>query len=390
MLKIFNSLAVLSYPFRIFFLACGIYAIFIIAAWLAILLGSLNLPLAWTPLYWHSHEMIFGVVTAAICGFLLTAMCNWTGAAPLKGIALFGLISLWVAGRAVMWLSNKLPLELVTVVDAIFLPVVTTYVGYILLRHGNKRNLILVAILTLLSICNFSMHLGAYTNNYYWLWAGETSALGLITLIMVIIAGRIIPLFTINGLRGQGYNVETIKNSSVLSTLAIVSTALLIPINFFTQYPMLIGAIALSAAVMNALRLAQWASFATKHEPLLWILHAGYAWVVIALVLKSMAAFTLWIAPNVWQHALGLGAMSSLILGMMTRVSLGHTGRPLSLPRFGILIYVAISAAAVMRLLVALSWIDFQLGLIITTGAWIIAFGLFTIIYYPILTKPRR
>ena len=389
MIKILNALAVLSYPFRIFFLACGIYAIFIIAAWLAILLGSLNLPLAWSPLYWHSHEMIFGVVTAAICGFLLTAMCNWTGAQPLKGLGLFGLVNLWVAGRVVMWIGNHLPAELVILVDAIFLPVVTAYVAYILLKHGNKRNLILAAILTLLSLCNISMHAGAYTNNFYWLWAGETGALGLITLIMVIIAGRIIPLFTINGLRSQGYDVEKIKNSSLLSALAIASTALLIPLNFFTQYPILIGIVALSAAVINAVRLSQWASLATKREPLLWILHLGYAWIVIALVLKSMAAFNLWIAPSVWQHALGLGAMSSLILGMMTRVSLGHTGRPLSLPRFGVVIYLAISVAAITRLLVALSWIDFQIGLILTTIAWIVAFGFFTILYYPILTKPR-
>ncbi len=387
MLKKLNSLAVLSYPFRIFFLACGIYAVLVIAAWLEIILGSLNLPLAWTPLYWHSHEMLFGVVTAAICGFLLTAICNWTGAQPLQGVGLMGLVSLWIAGRVVMWQGNYLPAELVILVDAIFLPVVTAYVTYILLRHGNKRNLILAAILTLLSLCNLAMHAGAYTNNSYWLWAGETCALGLITLIMVIIAGRIIPLFTTNGLRGQGFDVEKIKNSSLLSTLAIASTALLIPLNFFTQY--VIGVAALSAAVINALRLAQWASLATKREPLLWILHLGYAWIVIALLLKSMAAFNLWVSPSVWQHALGLGAMSSLILGMMTRVSLGHTGRPLSLPRSGVFIYVAISAAAIVRLLVALNWIDFQLGLIVTTCAWIAAFGIFTILYYPILTKPR-
>lgn len=387
--NLFTSLAVLSYPFRIFFLACGIYAIFIIAAWLAILLGALNLPLAWTPLYWHSHEMIFGVVTAAICGFLLTAMCNWTGAQPLKGLGLFLLVSLWLAGRVVMWMGNHLPAELVILVDAIFLPIVTVYVAYILLHHGNKRNLILAAILTLLSICNIAMHAGAYTNNFYWLWAGETSALGLITLIMVIIAGRIIPLFTINGLRSQGYDVEKIKNSSLLSTLAIASTALLIPLNFFTQYPSLIGVVALSAAVINTVRLAQWASLATKREPLLWILHVGYAWIVVALVLKSMAAFNLWVSASVWQHALGLGAMSSLILGMMTRVSLGHTGRPLTLPRFGVLIYASISTAAIIRLLVALNWVNFQIGLILTTIAWIVAFGFFTILYYPILTKPR-
>jgi uncharacterized protein involved in response to NO len=389
MLKILNSQAVFSYPFRIFFLACGIYAIGIIAAWLAILLGSLTLPLAWSPLYWHSHEMIFGVVTAAICGFLLTAMCNWTGAQPLKGVGLLGLISLWLAGRAVMWFGNSIPIELVIFVDAIFLPIVTVYVAYILLIHGNKRNLILAAILTLLAFCNFSMHAGIYMKNFYWVMVGETSALGLITVMMVIIAGRIIPLFTINGLRGKGYDVETIKNSSLLTTLAIASTALLIPLSFFTQLPALAGIMALIAAIINAIRLSQWASLATKREPLLWILHVGYAWIVVALLLKGISTLSAWVPPSVWQHALGLGAMSSLILGMMTRVSLGHTGRPLSLPRFGVLIYFSISAAAVARLLVALNWIDFRIGLIFATITWIIAFGLFIILYYPILTKPR-
>lgn len=389
MLKVLNSLAVLSYPFRIFFLACGIYAICIILAWLSILLGTLNLPLTWMPLYWHSHEMIFGVVTAAICGFLLTAMCNWTGAQPLKGVRLFGLISLWTAGRLAMWFGNYLPIELVIFIDAIFLPVVTAYVTYILLSHSNKRNLILSAILILLSCCNFAMHAGVYTQSFYWVWVGETSALGLITLIMVILAGRIIPLFTTNGLRGKGYAVEAIKNSSLLSTLAIASTALLIPLNFFTQLPHAVGVITLIAAIINGIRLAQWASLATKHEPLLWILHLGYAWIVVSLLLKGLAILDLWIPPSAWQHALGLGAMSSLILGMMTRVSLGHTGRPLSLPRFGVLIYFSISAAAIARLLVALNWIDFQIGLIFATITWIIAFGLFIILYYPILTKPR-
>jgi uncharacterized protein involved in response to NO len=266
---------------------------------------------------------------------------------------------------------------------------VTGYLSSIVLIQGNKRNLILAISLALLSICNFAMHAGTYTKNFYWVWAGETSALGLITLVMVIIAGRIIPLFTINGLRGQGYDVEKIKNSSLLTTLAITTTALLIPLNFFTNIPSLIGVVALGAAVINAVRLAQWASLATMREPLLWILHLGYLWIVISLLFKGMAALNLWISPSVWQHALGLGAMSSLILGMMTRVSLGHTGRPLYLPRFGVLIYIAISVAAITRLLVALRWIDFRIGLILTTVAWVMAFGIFIIIYYPILTKPR-
>lgn len=388
MLNILNSPVLLSYPFRAFFLASGIYAIAIIAAWLAMLLGLLKLPQAWPPLYWHSHEMLFGLVTAAICGFLLTAMCNWTGAQPLKGVRLLALLCLWLAGRIAMWLSQYLPAEVVIFIDAAFLPIVTAYISYILLRYNNKRNLILAAILSLLSLCNLAMHAGSYTNNFYWAWVGETTALGLITLIMVIIAGRIIPLFTVNGLRSQGYNVETITNSPHLTALAITSTSFLIPFNLVTQYPLLAGSTALIAAVINSLRLAQWASLATRREPLLWILHIGYAWIVMALLLKALAAFG-WVAPSVWQHALGLGAMSSLILGMMTRVSLGHTGRQLRLPRFGATIYIAITLAAAARLLVALGWLDFRIGIIFTTLAWITAFGCFVVIFYPILSKPR-
>jgi uncharacterized protein involved in response to NO len=389
MLKKINSLSLLSYPFRIFFLLCGIYAIAIIYAWMGILLGQWALPLGWTPLYWHSHEMIFGVVTAAICGFLLTAICNWTGAKPLLGIRLCALASVWLLGRLAMWFGRYLPAELVMLIDGIFLPIFASYVAYILISSGSQRNLLLAAALGLLALSNLAMHWGFYTQAIYWLWAGETLALGLITLIMVIIAGRVIPLFTVNGLRGQGYDVNKIKNLPALNTLAILSTAVLIPLTFITQYPLLVGVGALIAAAINAIRLAQWAGLHTRREPLLWVLHLGYAWLVVALLCKGLVACGLPLAPSVAQHALGLGAMSTLILGMMARVSLGHTGRPLVLPRFGVVIFIAITGAAIARTWVALGWFDFRVGLLVTATGWIIAFAMFVILYAPILTSPR-
>ncbi|MFO1387691.1 NnrS family protein [Cellvibrio sp.] len=389
MLKAINTSATLAYPFRILFLCCAVYAIVIVTTWFGILQGWFHLPIAWSPLYWHSHEMIFGFVAAAICGFLLTAMCNWTGAKPLTGFKLLSLVALWSAGRFAMWMGDALPPELVAVVDVAFLAVVAIYVARVLLHYGNKRNLILAVALALLTTCNLAMHAGAYTQNNQWMWAGETTALGLITLIMVIIGGRIIPLFTTNALRSQGINVDSIKNSTLVNQLSIFGTALLIPLNFFTQYSLAVGLFTLFVAGMHGVRLAQWRGWSTRHEPLLWILHIGYGWIVLALLFKGLHLLGAPIAISVWQHSLGVGAMSGLILGMMTRVSLGHTGRPLKLPRLGVAIYLAIMLAAMVRVLVALGVINFQWGLALATLLWICAFGVFIYRYSFILTTPR-
>lgn len=288
-----------------------------------------------------------------------------------------------------MWMGDTLPPEFVALVDVAFLAVVAIYVARVLLRYGNKRNLILAVVLALLTTCNFAMHAGAYTQNTQWLWAGETSALGLITLIMVIIGGRIIPMFTANTLRSQGMNVDFIKNSALLNQLSIFGTALLIPLNFFTHYSVAVGLFTLCVAVVNGIRLAQWGGLSARREPLLWILHIGYGWIVLALLFKGLHLLGAPIPISVWQHALGVGAMSGLILGMMTRVSLGHTGRALKLPRFGVAIYAAIILAAIARVLVALGLINFQWGLALATLLWVCAFSVFIYRYMFILTTPR-
>ncbi|HEX7764089.1 MAG TPA: NnrS family protein, partial [Cellvibrio sp.] len=148
------------------------------------------------------------------------------------------------------------------------------------------------------------------------------------------------------------------------------------------------GVLALMAAVLNGWRLSGWKGWHTWREPLLWVLHLGYTWVVIALLLKGLSAFE-WVAPASWQHALGAGAMGTLIVGVMTRVALGHTGRPLTLPAFGWLIYAGISLAAICRVGAALGWLDYRLGVMIAAAGWCFAFSLFVFIYWPILSRPR-
>lgn len=378
----------LAHPFRPFFLLTGVYGALTVIAWMGLLFGGVSLPLGWSPVHWHSHEMLLGLIPAAIAGFLLTAICNWTGAAPLRGWGLLVLITIWLAGRVAMWTASWWPAGIVAVLDLLFLPVMAAYMARVLLVHGNKRNLPIAGILLLLSLANVMMHIGFVAGATRWLKHGELMALGLVMLMMVVIGGRIIPLFTANWLRKHGDQADAVKSFATLDRAALIATILVIPCDFITGTPWLTGVMALLAGALNAVRLLGWSGWRAAREPLLWILHLGYGWIVFALLLKSAAAFNL-VAPTAWQHALGAGAMATLILGVMTRVALGHTGRSLTLPQFGIVIYVAITLAALARVLVALQLLDYRAGLLLAAVSWTLAFGVFVLIYWPILTRPR-
>ena len=383
-----SRFALFNFPFRLFFLLTGLYGVVTVGAWMSYLFGGLALPLGWSSLHWHAHEMLFGLTSAAIAGFLLTAMCNWTGAPPLHGSALLGVACLWLAGRVMMWTASWWPAGWVAAVDLLFLPWMAIYVARVLLAHGNKRNLIMVAILLLLTLANGMMHAGFMTGSGFWLTLGQLTAFNLITLMMVVIGGRIIPLFTINWLRNNGGDIAAVAPSARLDRVALITTALLVPADWLMGFPWITGFLAAIAGVLHGARLVTWGGWKTGREPLLWILHLGYAWIVVALLLKGAAAFNL-VAASVWQHALGVGAMGTLILGIMTRVALGHTGRSLALPPFGVLIYLAITLGALSRVLTAVHVMDYRVGLSIAAIGWTLAFSLFVLIYWPILNRPR-
>lgn len=378
----------LASPFRVFFLFSGIYAMVAVIGWISYFFGGVPLPLGWSPLHWHSHEMLFGLTSAVIAGFILTAVCNWTGAAPLQGLRLLALVLLWLAGRLAMWNASWLPVIWVALIDSLFLPVLALYVLQVLLRHDNKRNLILVGVLVLLSLANISMHVGFATGKMLWLKLAELSAFNIITLLLVIIGGRIIPAFTRNWLGNHGGNPDVVKTSPWVDRLTLIATALLIPCSLVTNTPMLVAVLALLAAAANAIRVWRWSGWHARQEPLLWVLHLGYAWIVIALLCRVFSAFGL-LSPSVWQHALGVGAMGTLILGVMCRVALGHTGRTIMLPKFAVVIFIAITLAAISRVLAAIGWCPYSLGVMIAANGWALAFGLFLWHFWPILNRPR-
>ncbi len=378
----------LAFPFRPFFLLTAFYGALLVGAWGAFLLAGLPLPLGVNPAQWHSHELLFGMVPAAIAGFLLTAICNWTGAPPLRGRALLALVLLWLAGRVAMWFSAMIPLLLVAVVDLAFLPVLAIYAARVLTRAGNRGNLPLAAMIGVLALGNLAMHLGFNGVAPSAGRIGEILAMDVIAVIMLVIGGRITPAFTANWLRMSGRDPAVVQRDQRLDAWVMASALLMVPADLVTGLPWLGGIVALAAASIAGWRLVRWRGWHARAEPLLWILHLGIAWVVIALLIKGVTPF-LALPFTAWMHALGAGAMGTLILGVMTRVALGHTGRTLKLPTGGSWIYALVTIAAVMRLVAAFGFGDYRTLISLSAAAWAAAFILFLGLYWSILSRPR-
>jgi len=379
----------LSYGFRPFFLLGSLYAAVLMLGWTGLLFLDWPVASGTPPLRWHAHEMLFGVLPAAVAGFLLTAICAWTGTRPVRGVALALLVLLWAAGRAAMWSAQWLPAPLIVTLDLAFLLVLAAYLGTVIVRAGSHRNLIVVAALLALAGASAASHAGLWWQQTAVAAKAEGLAALLALLLIVIIGGRITPAFSANWLRQQGKDAAQIRVYPALDWAALLSAVLLVPAALLAGGSWLTSVLALGAAVANGARLLGWSGWYCWRNPLLWILHLGYAWVVITLLLYGLAPWLATVHDAVWLHAAGVGAMGTMVLGVMTRVALGHSGRPLLLPTGGVLIYIAITAAALLRVGSALGWLDYRFGLAASAFAWIAAFLLFVVLYWTILTGPR-
>lgn len=381
-------LTVFAYAFRPFFLLGALYAALSVLLWAGYLLqfpAPIALPLT---SQWHAHEMLYGFVPAAIAGFLLTAITNWTGTNPLSDARLAALVGLWLAGRAAVWCVGLLPYGLIALVDAAFLPVLAIYVGIVLWRAGSRRNLGIVLVLMALAAGNALMHAGVLRDAPALAAAGRDLGLDFITVLMAVIAGRITPAFGANWLRGQGRPAGPAP-WPWLTPVAVGSIALMALGALLRAPEPAVASLALLAALANGLRLVFWAGWRVRREPLLWILHIGYAFLVLALAGRGLYLLGVITNPSLWYHALGVGAMGLLIVGVMTRVTAGHTGRPLVLFRGGLAIYLCVVAATALRLAMAAGWLDFTAGVALSSIAWAGGFLLFAALYGPALCRPR-
>jgi uncharacterized protein involved in response to NO len=373
----------LSYAFRPFFLINGIFAILIIFAWVMTLHGK-GLSIA-TPL-WHSHEMLVGFAMATVAGFSLTAVANWTGRPALKGTPLALLLTCWLAGRLAMLSSGTLPAVPVFLLDMLFPILLAWLLGREIIAGKSRRNYPLVAIMVAVVLLNTLYHLGVNQ----WLPGGDRLAIYLlihtILLLVVIIAGRIVPSFTGNWLRQQGQDQLPV-NSDRVNNLALLLTILVgIASSFIPAHP-LTGVLAFAAALVHGFRLSRWKGFATTSNPLLFVLHVAYSWLPLGYALLGCSVFGWVFTPTAALHALTMGAIGSMVLAVTTRVALGHTGRPLHAARATVVAYWVFMLAVLVRVLGSLSGESYRMMIDLSATGWMLAFAIFTWVYWPILRR---
>jgi uncharacterized protein involved in response to NO len=368
--------------FRPFYLLAAVFAAISIPLWLARYFGVGMGGLSNVGLFWHVHEMIFGFAIAVVIGFVFTAGRNWTGLWTPRGTHLAALAGLWIAGRLAMLFASPL---LAAVIDIAFLPAAAWPIYRVLQRSGNKRNMFLVGLLSLLTVANIVFHASVLG----WLALNPLFAVQAAILIVVtiesVIGGRVIPGFTSNAVPGTKPVVDTKRDRICLVLTALAS------VSWIAGLPApLVAALAFAASAAQILRLLGWKSYRTLHNPLLWILHLSYAWIPIGFLLLGLAAAGV-VSASAAFHALTVGSMAGLIIGMMTRTALGHTGRMLKSGNSEFAMYALIQAGALTRVAAALNptaaWQ--QAALAIAAVCWAAAFALFAIVYAPYLVRVR-
>jgi uncharacterized protein involved in response to NO len=372
--------------FRPFFLLAALFACLLVPGWLLVLTGRLPPPAYFDPVSWHAHEMVFGFAAAVIAGFLLTAVGNWTQRETLVGGALLGLAALWLAGRITMLGPAALPRPLLAVIDLAFLPALAMVLARPLVAARNRRNFVMLAILAALFVANLASHLeplGVLAPG-----SARKACLAGVDVVLVVtllIAGRVFPMFTTNAT-----GVQTIRSNRMLDLLTIGGAAALALVDAVDRDGMAAAALSAVVAALAVARAARWGARHTLRHPLLWILHAGYAWIPIGLGMRAAAAVFPALPPSLATHALTVGAIGSLTLGMMARVALGHTGRALVAPRpvvWGFALMTAAAAARVVGPLIVPG--AYLASLAAAAVLWTASFVTFVVGYAPILIRPR-
>jgi len=379
------TMPLLQLGFRPFFLLAGVSAVLLILVW-GLLFSAGGPDAVYGTVYWHGHEMIFGYVTAVAAGFLLTAVKNWTGRQTLNGILLLLLASLWLAARLLPFFPAFIPYWLVAVIDLSFLPILAAAILPLLLKTKNHRNLIFVGIILLLTAANIVFHLGVAgvldSGQFYGLYAGVY----IILLLISIMGGRVIPFFIERGIGGdftrKSYPAIELSANAALLLLGILHTA------GITGMPVII--VALLAAVLHLIRLSGWYGKGVWRVPLLWVLVLAYGWIVVGLFLMALAMAGLF-AISLALHALTIGGIGLMTMGMMVRVSMGHSGRKLAAPGLLPAAFAALNLAVVVRVFLPLLMPveSYPLLVLISSLVWVVAFAIFVFWMSPVYFLPR-
>lgn len=376
-----KGIPLLRLGFRPFYIGGALLAALMVPLWVAIFLGPVQLAPNAPPLLWHAHEMLFGFAVAIIVGFLMTAGKAWTGLATPRGPALGALALLWLAARVASVVG---PYSVYAVLDMALLPLVAAILVNVLLRAGNHRNLPLALILALLASANLIFHLAVMGVLQVPAIAPLYAGLALIVMIESVMAGRVIPAFTMAVTPGlKLVAVVWIERATLGATALGLALWVFAPAS-------IVGLVVLAlASALHVRRLLRWQPAVTLKRPILWILHAAYAWIPVGLALLALAQTGL-VPVSAGVHALAVGATGGLIIGMITRTARGHTGRPLMASKAEVLAYALVMSAAVLRVLLPLVAPSlYGYALVGAAAAWSSAFVIYLWLFTPWLMSTR-
>ncbi|OBU27438.1 NnrS family protein [Photobacterium kishitanii] len=373
--------------FRPFFIGAAVYAVVSIALWGLFWSGNTHISqlMYGNPLWWHSHEMLFGFAGAVIVGFLLTAVQTWTGQTGVKGAKLAFLFSLWLIARLGLIFST--PSYLWMIVDCAWIVVATIFLAIPIIRVKQWRNVFFIPVLMMFTLLNVKYHLMVLKVIPDALKATALATLTIIAAVVLVVGGRVIPFFT-----SRGTKTATITRISVIEYAALIPIWILLIV---TIYPgvvssSLLAIVYIIAAVTNLIRFCRWRSNKAIRVPLLWSLHAAYLSLILGLAWLGGSYLNNNMSPTIGIHLIAIGGIGAMILAMMARVSLGHTGRKLQVGRWMTIAFMSLFGSLLTRtLLVVLMPISVLDAYVISAILWVIAFTIFTVIYFPVLTRAR-
>ncbi|MBE7941306.1 MULTISPECIES: NnrS family protein [Ramlibacter] len=375
-----RGFALFALGFRPFYLLASLFGAASIALWGLQATGLLSHPYLAGPL-WHAHEMLFGFALAVITGFLFTAGRNWSNQPTPTGAPLAALCALWLAARLLVLTPWGWAAALANVA---FPLAVAAALGRALVKGGSRRNYFFVALLCAMAAAAAAFHLQQLGVLAFPARASLQPVLDLLLFILAVMAGRVLPMFTNNGVPGAGAVRHPIVERAALGSLLALLAA-----HLLGAPDALLAALAAAAASSHLCRWLLWRPLRALRNPLVAILHVAYAWVPVHLALAAMAAIG-WVPPSLATHALTAGAAGGLVIGMMTRTARGHTGRPLRADRLDIACYVLVTVAALLRVGLPLAWPQATgPALLASAACWSLGFALYALGYAPSLLRPR-
>ncbi|MBF0368648.1 MAG: NnrS family protein [Magnetococcales bacterium] len=375
-----------AYGFRTFFILAGLWAMLAMGVWLGYLKGVWQPELFLNPIWWHGHEMLIGFVGAAAAGFLLTASPNWTKQPPLTGRPLMGMVVLWFLGRCAIGFSAFLPVWLVSLVDMAFPIALLMVVAPPLWTTGMMGHRVFPILLGVLFTGDLLIHLEALGLTDETAYRGLYLGVDAMVAFLVMVGGHIMPMFTKSSFQEHGIDVQFKTPALIEYTAMAAMLPVLIGDVVVMDHPVF-GWILIVVGGLQALRLATWHSFKTLNTPLLWVLHLGYLWIVMGLLLRGGAIIFDWMPQSTAIHALTVGAMGLFTAGIMSRIALLHTGRTLKHSGWVTLFFLLLPLAALLR--IGFPELPGDLNILLSGLFWIIGYGIFLVYFSPMLVKPR-